>query len=174
MCICREATLHQLPAWQPALDDAQLHSDCSGNETTPDANRPGAEPGARDSRPRERRNLPRVSHPPQIPSRLVTPPDIPDDPGLASGPWHLDFPLPKPALPPCLLLEGLFLYSGLSPGAPSSVACPDLPLLTPSHSTCLCLLPKLFTAGVLGLACFTASNLSHYAQGGSESWQTPS
>lgn len=100
LCICREATLHQRPAWQPDSDDAQLHSDCSGNEITPDASRPRAEPGARDSRPRERRNLPKVSHPPQIPSHLVTPPDIPHDPGLAAGPWYLDFPLPKPSLPP--------------------------------------------------------------------------
>lgn len=44
--------------------------------------------------------------------------DIPNIPGPASGPLHLPFPLPKPPLPPCLLLEGPSLRAGLSLDTP--------------------------------------------------------
>lgn len=67
---CGEATLHQHPVWQPASDNVQLHSCRSESEIPPGPGRPGAEPGARDGRPRERRNLPRASHPAQLPALL--------------------------------------------------------------------------------------------------------
>lgn len=157
---CGEATLHQHPVWQPASDNVQLHSCSSESEIPPEPGRPGAEPGARDSRPRERRNLSRASHPAQLPNPLVSPPDIPDSPGPAAGPWHLPFPLPKPSLPPCLLLEGLFPHSGLSSDAPL-----DLPSSPPASVS----FPSISLLDVVEVAFFIAYDLSRKAQGGPES-----
>lgn len=102
---CREATLHQRPAWQEASDVCS-----SGSAVPPNPRRPGA------GQEKEETFAGLLSQPnAQTP---ISRPHVPDVRDPAAGPWHLPFPLPNHPLPPCLLSEGLSRYSGLCPDAP--------------------------------------------------------